>query len=71
MLSLVAVSDFLFSFNTVNQSSINDSITSESNQNTTSNQKELLVWYWKISHAGMNYLQSLMKHHTFVDVRGG
>ena len=43
ILSPVIVSNSLFSFNTVTQSSINDSIASESNRNITSNQTEFLV----------------------------
>ena len=45
MLSPVVAADSLFSFNTITQSSINESIASESNQNITSNQKVLLVWH--------------------------
>ena len=71
MLSPVVASDSLFSFNTITQSSINESIASESNQNITSNQKELLVWHWRLGHIGMNWLQSLMKQRTFVDMTGG
>ena len=70
MLSPVVTSDSFFSFNSITQSSINDSIASESNQNITSNQNEILVWHWRLGHIGMNWLQSLMKQRTFVDMTG-
>ena len=70
MLSPVIASDSLFSLTTITQSSINDSIASESNQNITSNQNEILVWHWRLGHIGMNWLQSLMKQRTFVDMTG-
>ena len=39
-------------------------VASETNQNLTAAQKELLLWHWKLSHIGFQWIQSLMVNPT-------
>ena len=36
------------------------SVAAKTNKNLTAAQKELLLWHWKLSHIGFQWLQSLM-----------
>ena len=37
------------------------SVTDELNQNISASQKELLLWHWQHCHAGLDWIQTLMK----------
>ena len=38
------------------------SVAAKTNQNLTAAQKELLLWHWKLSHVGFQWIQSLMSN---------
>ena len=40
------------------------SVAAKTNQNITAAQKELLLWHWKLSHIGFQWVQSLMSNPT-------
>ena len=43
------------------------SVADEVNQNLTGPQKEYLQWYWKLAHAGGQWIQTLMKERSYID----
>ena len=61
----------LFSFKSLNSDSINSSIVDETNQNITPTQKELLIWHWRLAHAGFAWIQSLFQPRVFVTSQQG
>lgn len=61
----------LFDIHFLDASTLTPFVADILNQNLTSSQKELLIWYWRSTHAGFAWIQSLMKHHIFPALKGG
>ena len=62
--------DSPFSFDTLSEPTVLITVADETNQNITPSQKELLIWHWRLPHAGMHWVQQLFHKRTFISVEG-